>query len=89
LTGDEGLLKTNSKDIEVRGNVLVKNKDYHLKTEKLNYRHKERVIICNVPVKLTGNAFDLTADTMSIDLNNKKGVLKGRVKGTIHEKISL
>jgi len=89
LTGDEGLLKTDSKDIEVKGNILVKNKEYRLKTEKLHYNHKKRVIICKVPVKLTGNAFLLTAETMSIDLNTQKAVFEGRVKGTIHEKISL
>ena len=89
LTGDEGLLKTDSKDIEVKGNILVKNKDYRLKTEKLHYNHKKRVIICEVPVKLSGSSFQLTAETMSIDLNTQKAVLEGRVKGTIHEKISL
>jgi LPS export ABC transporter protein LptC len=89
LTGDEGLLKTDTKDIEVKGNVLVKNKDYRLKTEKLHYSHKKRVIICKVPVKLSGSSFNLTAETMSIDLNTQKAVLEGRVKGTIHEKISL
>ncbi len=89
LTGDEGLLKTDSKDIEVKGNVLVKNTEYRLKTENLHYSHKKRVIICKVPVKLSGSSFLLTAETMSIDLNTKKAVLTGRVKGTIHEKISL
>jgi len=89
LTGDEGLLKTVSKDIEVSGNILVKNEDYRLKTEKLHYSHKKRVIICKVPVKLSGSSFHLTAETMSIDLNTQKAVLEGKVKGTIHEKISL
>ncbi len=89
LTGDEGLLKTISKDIEVSGNILVKNEDYRLKTEKLHYSHKKRVIICKVPVKLSGSSFHLTAETMSIDLNTQKAVLEGKVKGTIHEKISL
>ncbi len=89
LTGDEGLLKTDTKDIEVKGNVLVKNKDYRLKTEKLHYSHKKRVIICKVPVKLSGSSFNLTAETMTIDLNTQKAVFKGRVKGTIHEEISL
>lgn len=89
LTGDEGLLKTDSKDIEVKGNILVKNKDYRLKTEKLHYNHKKRVIICEVPVKLSGSSFHLTAETMSIDLNTQKAVLEGSVKGTIHGKISL
>jgi len=89
LTGDEGLLKTDSKDIEVKGNILVKNKDYRLKTENLHYNHQKRVIICKVPVKLSGRSFQLTAETMSIELNTQKAVLEGRVKGTIHEKISL
>jgi LPS export ABC transporter protein LptC len=89
MTADEGILKTDSNDIEVTGNVVVKNIDYKLRTEILHYNHKERIIFSKVPVKIIGAAFMLDADSMSIDLNRHKAIFKGNIKGNIHDKVML
>ena len=89
LTADKGILKTASKNMRVSGNVVVVNKNYQLKTEKLNYNHGKRIIFAQVPVKITGDSIDLTAESMSLDLKTKLTVLEGNVKGTLSEKIIL
>jgi len=89
MTADKGILKTDSKDIEVTGNVVVKNIDYRLETETMQYKHKERIIFSRVPVEISGAAFELAADSMSIDLNENKAAFKGNVKGNMNEKTRL
>jgi LPS export ABC transporter protein LptC len=89
LTANQGNLKTDSNDIEVSGNVVVKNGTYRLNTENLHYKHKKRIIFSKVPVKITGNLFDLVADSMFLNLNTNKTLLKGKVEGTLNEKITI
>jgi lipopolysaccharide export system protein LptC len=89
LTADQGILETDSNDIEVLGNVVVKNEYYSLKTENLHYKHNGRIIFSKVPVEIIGNSFDFIADSMSMNLITNKTLLQGRVKGTLNEKIML
>lgn len=89
LTANQGILETDSNDIEVLGNVVVKNEYYSLKTENLHYKHNSRIIFSKVPVKISGNSLDFVADSMSLNLITNKTLLQGRVKGTLNEKITL
>ncbi len=89
LTADKGILKTESSDIEVRGNITVKNDDYVLKTGKINYDNKKRVIFSGVPVEISGKSLNLVAGSMTIDLNTNKAELSGKVEGIIGDDISL
>jgi LPS export ABC transporter protein LptC len=89
LTANQGILKTDSNDIEVSGNVVVKNKDYRLKTDKLNYTHSKRILYSKVPVKIESNTSQLTANTLSYDLNTSRTVFKGNIKGVFGENINL
>ena len=89
LTADQGILETDSNDIEVLGNVVVKNEYYSLKTENLHYKHNGRIIFSKVPVEISGKSFDFVADSISLDLTTNKTLLQGRVKGTFYEKITL
>ncbi len=89
LTAEKGLLHTDSNDIEVTGNVVVRNNNYVLKTKKLNYEHTRRILFSNVSVELSSDSKKLTADSMSFDLNTKKTMLEGNVKGTFSENIKL
>lgn len=89
MTANEGILKTESKDIEVIGDVVVKNEKYRMETERLRYQHEKRLLFAKVPVKITGDAFDLVADSLSVDLNQNKAWFKGHVKGTVNEKATL
>jgi len=89
LTAAKGFLHTDSNDIEVAGNVVVKNNDYVLKTEKLNYEHTSRTLFSTIPVEISSDSEKLTADSISFDLDTKKAMLEGNVKGAFSENINL
>ena len=89
LTAEKGFLHTESNDIEVAGNVVVKNDNYVLKTEKLNYEHTRRILFSNVSVEISSDSEKLTADSISFDLNTKKTMLEGNVRGIFSENIKL
>ena len=89
LTAEKGFLHTESNDIEVAGNVVVKNDNYVLKTEKLNYEHTRHILFSNVSVEISSDSEKLTADSISFDLNTKKTMLEGNVKGIFSENINL
>jgi LPS export ABC transporter protein LptC len=89
LTAEKGCLHTDSNDIEVAGNVVVKNENYVFKTEKLNYEHTRRILFSNVSVEISSDSEKLTADSISFDLKTKKTMLEGNVKGTFSENINL
>jgi lipopolysaccharide export system protein LptC len=83
LTADNGILNTDSNDIEVSGNVMVINKQYTLLTERLNYANDKRVLYSTLPVTISGPAVHLVADTISFDLNTQKVTLEGSVETTL------
>jgi len=89
LTAKKGFLHTDSNDIEVTGNVVVRNNNYVLKTEKLNYEHTRRILFSNVYVGISSDSAKLKADSIYFDLNTKKIMLEGNVKGIFSENINL
>jgi len=89
LTANKGILNIDSNDMEIFGNVVVKSTTYRLKTENLFYRHNRRIIFSKVPVTVIGDAFELAADSMSLNLNTNKTMFEGKVKGTLREVIKL
>ncbi len=89
VTADRGLLKTDSNDMEISKNVVVKYTQYKLRCENLYYEHKQRIIFSNVPVNITGDSFQLVADGMSLNLNTNKTLFEGKVKGTFRGGIAL
>jgi len=89
LTADQGILKTDSNDIEVTGDVLVQNETYRLRTKKLSYEHTKRIIFSKVPVEIVGDSLNLTADSMSFDLNTNRILFEGRIEGNFSENVTL
>lgn len=89
LTADQGILKTDSNDIEVTGDVVVRNETYRLTTKKLNYEHTKRIIFSKVPVKIVGDSLNLAADSMNFDLNTNRILFEGRVESNFSETITL
>jgi LPS export ABC transporter protein LptC len=86
LTAERGKLNTTSKDIEVSGNVVIIKDTYRLTTEKLNYVNENRMIHARVPVLVTGEDAEVSANSASFDLNTKKIRLKGNVESKISGK---
>ncbi|MFQ5485878.1 MAG: LPS export ABC transporter periplasmic protein LptC [Desulfobacterales bacterium] len=89
LTAKQGILETASNNMIAKGNVVVKNEQYTLKTENLFYHHRKRIIIAKAPVKIIGDMFYLKANSMVYNLNTKKTRFRGKVRGTINEAMSL
>ena len=89
LAADNGILNTDSNDIEVSGNVVVINKQYKLLTERLNYANDKRVLYSTAPVTISGPAVHLTADTISFDLNTQKVTLEGSVETKLDNNFTL
>ena len=89
LTADEGILNTDSNDIEVSGNVVVIDREYRLVTQNLNYTHNRRMLYSTAPVTISGPEAHLTADKISFDLNTKKVTLEGSVETTLMNDFAL
>lgn len=89
LSADQGILQTNSNDMEVSGNVVLKNNRYRLLTDTLSYEHKRRVVFSKTPVKIFGTSSQLAADSLKYDLNAQKITLEGGVETTINEDVTL
>jgi LPS export ABC transporter protein LptC len=83
LTARHGTVMTDSHDMEAHGNVVIYNDTYRLETEKMTYSHDSRVITSDDPVKIDGQAGDLTADSLRMDLNANRLVMRGHVRGTL------
>ncbi|MBU4414632.1 MAG: LPS export ABC transporter periplasmic protein LptC, partial [Proteobacteria bacterium] len=89
LTAAKGFLNTDSNEIEVTGNVVVRSNSYVLKTEKLNYEHNRRILFSNVPVEISSDSEKLTADSIFFNIDTKRTMLEGNVKGAFSENIKL
>ena len=69
----------------IKGNVVVDNAKYRLRTDALQYKHQQRVLYSHVPVEIEGPSLHLLAQRMSFDLNANIAVLEGDVKGAFSE----
>jgi LPS export ABC transporter protein LptC len=83
LKADQGILQTDTNDIEFSGNVVIRNEAYRMKTEHLNYEHGQRIIICDQSIRILGQGAELTAESAKYDLTADKIVLEGNVVATI------
>jgi len=85
LEADQGILQTDTNDIEFSGNVVIRNEAYQMKTEHLVYQHGQRIIYCDQSIRISGQGTELTAKSAKYDLNADKIVLKGNVVSTFSQ----
>jgi lipopolysaccharide export system protein LptC len=85
LTADRGILKTESKDIELTGQVVLTYTDYTLKTERINYDHEQRILFSSTPINIIGKAVSLTAETMKYDLTTNQTWFQQNVEVSVRE----
>jgi LPS export ABC transporter protein LptC len=88
LNAEQGILNTETNDIEFSGDVVIRNEDYRLTTEQLNYVHGRRFIYTDVPVNISGRDAELSADSATFDLEANKIVLTGHVASVISRNFS-
>lgn len=79
LNADQGVLNTKTNDIEFTGNVVIRNGEYRMNTEQLNYQHEQRFISTDQRVHISGNAAEVWANSLTYDLKANKVVLTGNV----------
>jgi LPS export ABC transporter protein LptC len=85
LTADRGKLNTKTNNIYVSGNVVITKDKYVITTDKMRYKHKDRLIFSSDPVVISGESGKITANTATFDLDTNKITLEGKVEGTFKE----
>jgi len=83
LKGRDGVLLTETKDMEVSGTVVVRSGPYVLNTEQLIYQHSTKTISADSPVKIEGNLVHVTGDSMVFNLEADRLVVSGRVTAVL------
>ncbi len=84
LEAIEGTLNTETNAMTVSGDVTVRYTDYLLTADQLDYDHSARRLTTTSGVRIAGNGMDLTAQSMTVDLNTETATFKGGVKGTLN-----
>jgi len=83
LTARHGTVRTDSHDMEAQDDVVVYNDLYRMNAERMTYAQDSRVITCDTPVKITSQAGEILADSLAMNLNTNRLVMKGHVNGTL------
>jgi len=85
LTAEQGKIHTESSAMHVSGQVSVDNGHYRLRTESLEYDPVRRELRSATPVTLSGDAFTLRSDRVTLDLETNITHFEGNVEGSISE----
>ena len=85
MTADQGILNTETRDMEVSGNVVVIRGPITIESDTLTYRKKAHTISSKSPVVISDGISTLTGDTMHMELNAGTLDLDGNVTGTFRE----
>ena len=80
LNSRDGILLTDTKDMEVWGDVVVRSGGYELNADKLRYQHKTQTISTETPIVIKGNGMEITGGSMTFDVQTEQVVVWGRVK---------
>ncbi len=80
LSSRGGVLLTDTKDMEVWGDVVAQSGRYELNTDKLCYEHKTHTMFTKTPVLIKGDGMEITGESMTFDLQTEQVVVWGSVK---------
>jgi lipopolysaccharide export system protein LptC len=83
VTGSEGVLHTDTMDIDISGDVIVASGSRLLKTDRLHYVHGDRCVFTDTPVLITGEGIKLAGNYMRFSLSRRKGAVWGGVEAVI------
>jgi len=86
LSGNEGFLHQDSKDMEISGDVrLVSNNGDSFKTDSLKFSGREKRFFTTSPVSLKNSRIQIDAKGMSISLQDEHLSLLSEVKAILHK----
>jgi LPS export ABC transporter protein LptC len=81
ISGKQGNVSLDSKDMELQGDVLVSSSDgYRLKTQSVSYRHQEKKIGTSDPVEIEGEQIHVVGNGMLVNMEERTFKILGRVK---------
>ncbi len=84
ITGQKGSLHTDTKDMDIRGNVVAgSNSGDNFETERLCYTHNNKTISTKDAVKMTRPGTDVSAVGMMLSLKERKATLLSNVRAVI------
>jgi LPS export ABC transporter protein LptC len=84
LTAEEGELKSGSREVAVRGDVIVNNpQGYALYTESLLYREAERMISTEEPVRMVSEKMEVTGVGMLLDVQDHTLILLSDIQARL------
>jgi LPS export ABC transporter protein LptC len=83
LNSRDGVLSTNTKDMEIWGDVVARSGSYQLNTDKIQYDHKAQVLSTQTPIVIKGKGLEITGDRMTFDLQTEHVVVQGQVRAVI------
>lgn len=87
LAAESGEMKSSSRDVTVRGDVVVKSpQGYALYTEQLQYLETERLIRTDDPVRLVSEKMDVTGVGMRLDVQGRTMTLLSNVEALLAAK---
>ncbi|MBT3352185.1 MAG: LPS export ABC transporter periplasmic protein LptC [Nitrospinaceae bacterium] len=85
ITADKGEMETDSRNMLIRGNVLIKTSaGYTLHTDSLRFRPKDKRIDTDAKILLEGNSFNLTGVGLHGQTDTGLYALNHRVKAVIY-----
>ena len=84
MTGDEGSLNTETKDIEVHGNVVMtSDSNDRFESEDISYLYREKKIFTDSPVAIKNQSIKIKGKGLSISVKEKRLAILSNVKATI------
>ena len=85
LTSCEGVLLTDTRDMEISGDVILRSGPYELNTETLFYDHKNGSISTDRPVVVKGNGIDLAGNGMFFSFSTERASVRGGVEAVFED----
>ena len=85
LTGNEGIFYTDTKNMKISGDVVVKSGANELKTDMLSYHHENQTVSTDKPVTLVGEGVRLTGNNMTFSFVNNEVEVWGDVETFIED----
>lgn len=87
LTGKQGKVYQDSKNMELVGDVMLTSDDgYRLRTHSVSYRHLEKIASTPDPVEIDGEQIRLTGKGMLVDMEAKTFKILSQVKTQLRGK---
>jgi LPS export ABC transporter protein LptC len=87
MTGDRGKLQTDTKNIEISGNVeILSDRGDRLRTDVLHYTHAQNAVHTDGAVTMWGDQMQIRGVGMTLNLKQGQLSLQSSVKGQIQGK---